>query len=296
MSADEPQADGSTLLPEQRVGKAMREAREAAGISLRSMAKQLGYHSHTTLSSYERGAVMPTDEVVAGYKRILGLSAEILVEILEAARIERHGDAWAKRRLHIPTEVIAEQPAEAEQSEETEESQAKTRRARWRPGRWQLIAGGAIVLGLAGLVVGLLVIQPGPSASTVSGVQDGKDPSVTGCAADGVTVNSVNVYDPPEHLVGVIQLRSSARCGTSWGRFAPEPTIATKPTLTLEIDIYRPADGMSARYRVTYDGLPAYGNMLISSHQCVYAQVTLIRAGQPSLPPVQTGCRKSAGS
>ena len=64
--------------------------------------------------------------------------------------------------------------------------------------------------------------------------------------------------------------------------------------LTLELDVYRPADGASAKFPVTYDGQSAYGNMLISSHECVYAQMTLTWQGQPSMPPVQTGCRMAA--
>jgi hypothetical protein len=51
-----------------------------------------------------------------------------------------------------------------------------------------------------------------------------------------------------------------------------------------------------AKFHVTYDGLPAYGNMLISSHECVYAQLALIRQGQPSLPQLQTACRQAPRS
>lgn len=295
MSTDEPEPDSQKLFPEQRVGIAMREARESAAISLRNMAKQLGYHSHTTLSSYECGAVMPTDEAVAGYERILGLAPGTLVDVLESARIERHGDAWTKRRVHIPTEFAAVEPAEAKPPDEPEDSPAPLPKPR-RPRRRMAIAGGVVVAGILALIVSLLVGQPGSahSAGVVSGVQDGSDPSVTGCAADGVTVDSVNVYDPPEHLVGVLQLRSSPRCGTSWPRFVPVATLALKPKLTFELDVYRPADGASAKYAVTYDGLDAYGNMLISSHQCVYTQVTLTRQGQPSLPPVATSCLVAA--
>src|SRR5436309_783774 len=93
------QPDEPTLLPEQRVGAAMREARESRGVSLRRLAEQLGYQSHTTLSGYERGAVMPTETVVEGYERILGLASGSLTKVLEEARIERHGDAWTKRRV-----------------------------------------------------------------------------------------------------------------------------------------------------------------------------------------------------
>jgi transcriptional regulator with XRE-family HTH domain len=294
MSVDNPEPTPE-LLPEQRVGTAMREARESTGISLRSLAKQLGYHSHTTLSSYERGAVMPTDEVVTGYERILGLSPGTLRDVLESARIERHGDAWAKRRVHIPTEFAPVAPVEVKPPDELEQPSAPSPKP-WRSRRRMAIAGGVIVAGILALVIGLLVGQPGSAhtAGVVSGVQDGRDPSVTGCSADGVTVDSVNVYDPPEHLVGVLQLRSSSRCGTSWPRFVPVATLALKPKLTLEFDVYRPADGASAKYAVTYDGLDAYGNMLISSHQCVYAKVTLTRQGQPSLPPVATSCIMAA--
>src|SRR5215472_8793435 len=64
MTSDDAQPVSANVQPEQRVGAAMRRARELAGISLRDMAKRLGYNSHTTLSSHERGAVMPTDESV----------------------------------------------------------------------------------------------------------------------------------------------------------------------------------------------------------------------------------------
>lgn len=289
MSTEGLEPNQPPLLPEQRVGNAMREAREAAGISLRTMARNLGYHSHTTLSSYERGSVMPTDEAVTGYERLLGLSPGALTEVLESARIERHGDAWAKRRVHI-------RPEFAELGEVSKDPRPP-RRGRWRPDRWFVIAVAMIAVATVALLVSLLVDQPGAAhtAGSVIGVRDGSDPTVTGCAADGVTLDSVKVYDPPEHLAGVLQLRSSARCGTSWPRFMPEPTLATSAKLILDLDVYRPADGGSAKFSVSYDGLAAYGNMLISAHQCVYAQVTLIQRGKPSLPPVRTGCQEAAG-
>lgn len=289
MSTEGLEPNQPTLLPEQRVGRAMREARGAADISLRNLAKQLGYHSHTTLSSYERGAVMPTDEAVAGYERVLDLRPGVLTDVLESARIERHGDAWAKRRVHIPTEFV-----EHRRPEVTEDPLPAGRR-RSRPGRWLVIALAMVAVATVTLMVSLLIDQGAAhTAAAVSGVQDGSDPSVTGCAADGVTVDSVNVYDPPEHLVGVLQLRSSAKCGTSWPRFVPTSALAITPQLTLELDVYRAADGATAKYSVAYDGQPAYGNMLISAHQCVFAEVTLTRQGQPSLPPVQTDCHMAA--
>ena len=90
------------LLPEQRVGQALRSAREAAGLSLRMMARRLNYNSHSTLSEYENGTKMPSETVVEGYERILGLKLGTLRTVLEAANIEHHGDAWPMRRTHVP--------------------------------------------------------------------------------------------------------------------------------------------------------------------------------------------------
>jgi hypothetical protein len=253
------------------------------------MAKRLGYHSHTTLSSYERGAVMPTDEAVSGYERVLNLAPGTIATVLEQARIDRHGDAWAKRRVHLPIEFVST-PQEPSTPPHTPPG------TRWLHNRWALLVGGTLALALLALMVILLVDQPGSSpaaASPVIGVRDGSDPEVTGCAPGAVTADSIDVYDPPEHLVGMLQLRSSARCGTSWGRFVPTSALTTQPPLELEIDVDRPADGATAKFQVTYDGLPAYGNMLISLHECVYAELKLMRQGWPSLPPVQTACRQT---
>jgi hypothetical protein len=254
------------------------------------MAERLNYRSHTTLSSHERGAVMPTEEAVKGYEQVLGLEPGVLAEVLENARIERHGDAWAKRRVHLPAEFVLKEPDRPGPSQHTQE-------VRWFRRRWVIISGAVLILALVALVVDILVGQPGSSHSAApppTGVQDGSDPKVTGCATGAVTSDSVDVYDPPEHLVGVLQLRSSARCGTSWGRFVPTSALNTQPMLILEIDVDRPADGAAAKFHVTYDGQAAYGNMLISSHECVYAQLTLKRKGQPSLPSVQTACRQAS--
>lgn len=292
MTSEDGTSGSAKMLPEQRVGTAMREARELSGVSLRQMAKHLGYHSHTTLSSYERGAVMPTDEAVRGYEQVLSLEPGALTGVLEEARVERHGDAWAKRRVHLPTEFVREETAPYTSAEAVP-------RTPWFRRRWTIIASGLVIVMLATLGgIGLALRHPKPThhapAATVS-VPDGSDPKVTGCAAGATTADSVDVYDPPEHLVGVLELRTSARCGTSWGRFTPTGALAIKPTLTLEIDVYRPADGGAARFRVTYDGLAAYGNMLMSRHECVFAELTLLRQGASNPPPVQTACRKSPG-
>jgi transcriptional regulator with XRE-family HTH domain len=93
--------DSSDPLPEQVVGAALRTARLASGLSLREMARRLNYGSHSALSEYEHGARMPSETVVGGYERVLGLPSGALYTILETANIERHGDAWSKRRSYL---------------------------------------------------------------------------------------------------------------------------------------------------------------------------------------------------
>jgi hypothetical protein len=110
-----------------------------------------------------------------------------------------------------------------------------------------------------------------------------------GCASDAVKPDRVNVYDPPQHLVGTLELVSSPRCGMSWGRFVPTVALTVSPTLRLHIDMHRPSDGASAPFAVDFDGQPAYGNMLASREECVYATVTLVRNGQ-STAPFATQC------
>jgi transcriptional regulator with XRE-family HTH domain len=267
----------------------MREAREAHGVSLRKLAKQLGYQSHTTLSGYERGAIMPTDAVVAGYEQALGVEPGSLMAVLEAARIERHGDAWPKRRMHVPAEFVhTEGDAVAERvaaAVTTPEPMPQPRRHR-RLWVW----GGAVVLVLAvgALIAVVLTNQPAAHGA----YPDGSDPKVTGCAVDAETTSSVDVYYPASHLVGTLELRTSDRCGMSWGRFTPTAALAVSPTVQLEIDAHRPADGAVARFGVTYDGLAAYGNMLESDHECVYATLTLQTRNLGASPSFQTGCEQ----
>src|SRR5581483_8474173 len=45
--------DSASSIPEQRIGAALRLARETAGIGLREMARRLNYGSNSALSEYE---------------------------------------------------------------------------------------------------------------------------------------------------------------------------------------------------------------------------------------------------
>lgn len=100
--------------------------------------------------------------------------------------------------------------------------------------RWMIAGVGALVVGVAVVVAITLLTgqhKSPPTGVALIGVRDNADPKVTGCALGATTVDSVDIYDPPQHLVGRLQLRNSARCGTSWGRFVPTVALTTRPTI-----------------------------------------------------------------
>jgi hypothetical protein len=107
-----------------------------------------------------------------------------------------------------------------------------------------------------------------------------------------MTGDSVDIFDPPQHLIGSLELRYSYHCGTSWGRFAPTPALTVQPPVTLTFTAKRPADGAISSYSVTYDGQAAFGNMLISRYQCVYVELVFHR-GVNTSPVYGSQCRKA---
>src|ERR1700677_4008462 len=100
------------------------------------------------------------------------------MNLLEWARIEPRGDAWAKRRVHLPTEFAS---TERDPSGPSQDAVPRRRLRR----RWVMLPGGILILGVVALVVVLLTGQlrsSGFAASPVIGAQDGSDPGVTGCS------------------------------------------------------------------------------------------------------------------
>ncbi|MEO3810735.1 helix-turn-helix domain-containing protein [Sphaerisporangium sp. B11E5] len=288
MASDDELVRPEATQPEQWIGSAMRRAREAGALSLRSMAKRLGYHSHTTLLTYERGGSMATDEVVKGYEQVLGLEPGTLVSVLEEARLERHGDVFAKRRVHPSPPSSSVTPIDPP-------APANPSRYAWSRRRRTLItvtAGLFLVFGVIGIYELLRHRSNVTADSPAVIVPDGSDPKVTGCAVDAETVDAIDVYGPPQYLVGLLELRASPRCGTIWGKFTQSAGLPQSPTLMIHIDVHRPADAASARFQIRYAGQGVYGDQLVSFQDCVYAEMTIEREGQ-TYPPTRTRCVRS---
>jgi transcriptional regulator with XRE-family HTH domain len=285
MTPNESGPSHDAALPEKKIGAAMRQAREVHGISLRGMARRLNYNSHTTLLNYEQGGAMPTEDAVRGYEKVLALEPGSLLQVLEQARIARHGDPFAKRRAHVPAIFV-----DAHGSEPENRNQPHGKSLRFRRSTMTTVA--AVIIAIATTVGIFLHQQNSNKAAPVEPeviVADSTDPKVTGCSDDAITTDKLDVYHPAQYLVGVLELRTSKRCGTSWGKFTQTAGLPESPTLMIEINANRPADSAVSKFRIKYAGQGVYGNQLFSRHQCVYAEITISRSGQSS-PAIRTKC------
>jgi transcriptional regulator with XRE-family HTH domain len=71
------------------LGAAMRYHRIANGVSLRVMARRLGFSGHSHLADYERGRRLPGREIVTGYEEHLRVPPGQLGDIYDRALTER---------------------------------------------------------------------------------------------------------------------------------------------------------------------------------------------------------------
>ncbi len=83
------------------MGAALRLRREAAGLSLRELARRL-QRSHSNLWDYERGHRFAPADIVREYEEVLGLQRASLLDVWERARGELFGEDRTRRRPFVP--------------------------------------------------------------------------------------------------------------------------------------------------------------------------------------------------
>jgi hypothetical protein len=249
VTVDEP-----TASPEQRVGMALRQARQAAGVSLRQMAKGLHYGSHSVLFEYEYGARMPAENVVAGYERMLALPTGTLMAVWERANIERHGDAWPKRRNHV-------------------DYQGEYLRSA-RTGPNPLTRTG---------------ITP-DTAFSPQQVADGADPDAAGCSHDAITLHSRRIaLRSTQVVIGHVELRYNSRMWAVWGRFegyASLNHLAERNHTTIRIEVVRGSDQARQCTDEPYCFDLMWGNLLVADRSAFYVRATVLVDGDD----VGSGC------
>lgn len=170
-----------------------------------------------------------------------------------------------------------------------------------RSGRWRAatLVAGAVAAALVG--AGALRswdARPAPTpashppttpAQARDPVVDGADPERSGCAADGVTIDSQPLIFPRGRLAGTVELRYSAHCRVGWTRFTPAPASGRGAGDTVTVVVVRPTDGARQRFTITYGDLAVYGNILSTERGCVRAEAFVTTGGGTS-PVTATGC------
>jgi uncharacterized protein DUF2690 len=120
-------------------------------------------------------------------------------------------------------------------------------------------------------------------------VADGSDPKRSGCAPDGVTIDSTSLFFPGTRLAGSVELRFSPSCSVAWVRFVPAPTgRALGDTVTVET--VRPSDGARLPFTISYGDEAVYGDILLTTKGCVLARASIVTGGQTS-PTAATRCK-----
>jgi transcriptional regulator with XRE-family HTH domain len=248
------------MLPEQEVGAALKKARRAAGISLREMARRLNYSSHSSLSEYEAGARMPPENVVEAYEFFLRLPPGTLTSILESANTARHGDAWSKRRLHMPLQFT-------ESGEFPSSSSSSTAADRPR-----------------------LPDSPFPHQPVV----DGSDPDAAGCSSDAITIHARRIaLTNSRTVIGHVELRYCARMRAAWGRFegyAYLDHLANRDhSIQVEIEIERLRDGARSSCMEAYcfdymwSNLVRVGSGMFQARARVLMEGEIIASGETNI-------------
>ncbi|WP_031512972.1 helix-turn-helix domain-containing protein [Streptomyces sp. NRRL F-5123] len=113
-SAVAPPAGGAALPAQRRLGLALYRLRLEHELSLRALARLLGYSAHSVFVDVERGQRLPSEALVCAYERAFGLPPGSLLNLRRQAlaeRAERLTDALSRTLESAPAASLAVPPA-----------------------------------------------------------------------------------------------------------------------------------------------------------------------------------------
>ena len=281
--------------PVHRFAADLRAVRRAAGNPTYRELANRSHYSPSALSRAASGQALPTLEVTVAFVTAC------------------HGDAqewrlrWQQLADETGTEPVAAEPAPVVSAPASAQPSGRTERRGWGSRRWLALAAAGTVALASGLVA-WAVLTPGHTAAVAgrSGeslpagrstqsdglppqpVTDGMDPKRSGCAPDGVTIDSVPLIFPAQRLAGTVELRYSPHCSVAWTRFVPAPTGRGAGD-TVTVEVLRPADGVRIPFTITYGDDAVFSDVLLVGHGCVVARAWVVTEGQQS-PPVDSAC------
>jgi hypothetical protein len=279
------------------------------------MARRLNYGSHSTLSEYENGARMPSEIVVEGYERLLRLESGTLAEILEKANIDRHGDAWARRRVHLPPRFPgADEPAygpvygpavgPAYRSADNGLNGGSPGSAGYgaasatttasTPAVSASAASAASAAAAATMAVARMADSPWPEEPVV----DGSDPDAAGCSPDAVTVHSRRIaLNERRTVVGHVELRYSSRARAAWCRFEGygflDHLAGRRDDVRVVVEILRHSDGTRVTTIEPYCFDYVWGDLVVVDSGPFQARASVV-VGDETVAAGETDSRQLA--
>lgn len=265
--------------------------------------------SKSALAAAVAGRVLPSEKVTREFVRVCGgdwdrWRERWLLAVAELAE-DRAPSAGTGGVLAIPQEKgvrlvhfdtdMAARPSSAGGTVAT-----RVGRAARRPGRgWRSLVVPIALVALAGAGIGYFSLKSSSPAqdarkptvtaravATVRVISDDTDPKDVGCDRGVVdTIATANVFGPDRLFLGYVWLRYAPACQAVWARFEPATDdMANLPGATVSIEAVRPSDGRTLSYSTPYLGAFVYGNMLLITHGCVWAEAT-VTAPHPTQGP-----------
>ncbi|GAB3988275.1 hypothetical protein GCM10029978_110240 [Actinoallomurus acanthiterrae] len=305
------------------VGMAIRRARLEQGLSLRRLAQEL-HIGASTLSEYEQDRRLPSEDLLTACEKRLDLPDGELIALRRTALVARAADLIP---LASPADSVDGLPPGSPSDSPTDVATAPETAAPTPPGaqldrnqvpdpgtarssrlrRWS----SSLATAAAGAIIALAIQdippllhhsgasphkstgRPSPSLVPHALPTDDGDPRNSGCDADAVTLSvaDLNVYRPGRIVIGQTVAHYSPSCKTIWPRF--EPTAALNriaPHAHVTLIGLRPIDHRRVTYDAAYEGVFAWGNMLLTTTGCVTATVTLTGPGLPTPVTSSTPC------
>ena len=275
----------------------LRQLRQQCGApTYRALAQQTHY-SVTALSQAAAGHMLPSLAVLRAFVQACGGD-------VEGWERRWHETARAATPAGSPPDDVAAEPLPSTgrelQLEPTSDAGPRPLEASAQPlsrRGWNLLRRHPRVVALAVVLAGIAAATtvllwpttPHRGAGAVDPIADGSDPTRAGCGPGAVTLATTNVHFPGDGLSGEVDLRYSPHCHAAWGRF--EPATGWNPGSGTMVTVWtiRPADEATQSYTVEFGGEAIIGNMLMTAHGCVAAEVSMTR-GQLASPVATTVC------
>jgi transcriptional regulator with XRE-family HTH domain len=130
----------------------------------------------------------------------------------------------------------------------------------------------------------------GEAPAAAGSLVDGADPTRSGCGPDATTIARVPVSFPVPQHSGALDLRYSPHCHAAWARFDPDSSWHAPPGTVVTLTIIRPSNQAATDYSAPFAGQPIIGNLLLTDHGCLAAQLTMT-SGSGTSPTASTACQ-----